>query len=622
MARTAYFAQSSATATIATAVFTTAVDFNNTPPDNSSVLYIGSVEVLASTANTPYEMRMRNVTGSSTLSTTHYIASGVTSAIQKLANGFDIVTYGASPGAQTITMEVRSCAAVNGLQRSNAYLFGIVLSSNDSFIRGSSTFVSASGDTWTTVGSQLDVSVATSGRFIIMSYAESSAHQQGGTGVSAQGTRFRVVVDGSAKEAIQNYRAAASAMITNFIYMGMESWTAGAHRINLQAAWGGGAAVSGLSKVNNVRHVALEVASFTTAYATADNIAVSGSSLSFTTVKSFTADVTQSASHAILAYYMFGSEASTGSSQQSRSIFLFNGENLSENSQTVITQPGSVAGHIVSPGIIALTQNLTAVSHNISLQAKLDAATADFCVINNAVAILQLADASVGGGPTTTPKTVEAVGRGVATVIKTVGANRVAIGRAVANSQKTVNIRREAVTTGVARANTQEIVNQLSAAVAVANASIARNSQFRLTLESVGRAIASISNPAVRSKVLEAVTRAIAEISSRTTRVKDLVAFANHVATVIKTVGKPLEVVGRGFADSQIGFFSTHQAKASAIATLNDATVVTASTGTAAVVTANPYVLSLGESVKRFRSLIQHGAGLGRGTTSDRDPDS
>ena len=605
MARTSYFAQASATATRATAVFTTAVDFNNTPPDSSSVLYIASVELLTSTASTPIEVRLRDVTNASTLSTTHFIAAGIVSGVQKLLNGFDVVTYGASPGAQTISMEVRSCAATTNVQRSNAYLWGLVLSSNDSFIRGASTFVSASGDTWVTVGSQLDVSVATSGSFIIMSYAEASADTQGGTAASAQGTKYRLIVDGSAQEGVLNTRPSGTALTTNFVYMGIESWAAGAHRINLQAAWGGGGSGPGASKINNVRHVALEVGSFADSYVTADNIAVSGSSNSFTTVKSFTATVNQSASHAILAFYMFGNEGSTASSFPVRSRFLFNAENLSENGQLTLPAPGSVNGHVMYPAIMAFNQSLTAVSHNMSLQVKADDITADWGVTRAAVAFLQLDNASAGGGgPVTNDKTVTAIGRGVASVIKTVGANRVAISNSVA------------------RVEANEVLNLLLSAVSTNIATVAFNSQFRATLSSVANAIASISSRTTRAQTLTAVANAIATFSSRTTRIMDLVAFARNIAESIKTVNKTLEVQGNAVADEQAGFFVSVGAVGNAVATLNDATYVTASAGTAAVVTANPYVLSLGESVKRFKSLLQHGAGLGRGTTSDRDPDS
>jgi hypothetical protein len=453
--------------------------------------------------------------------------------------------------------------------------------------------------------------------------------------------------------------------------MWRESWTAGAHRVNLAVTHAG---ASGRGWSRRVRHLALELSAFPFSYIDQTVVGSSARSTTFTTVASFTPDIAETKQHLILAYVNAGVEATGADAQTRYTKLLVNTENVGEINVGSSTN-ASVAGGFDFPFIIPIVQTLTAGTlNNFSIQQKVETASAattanarGYQLNGYTFAVLQTASASVAGGPVINNKTVEGVGRGVASVIKTVGANRVAIGRAVANSQKTVlltkeavaraiatastvivsaptnqvtaktvealgvgfasvikiiGINREAVTRSVASVEENEILNQLLSAVSINIASMATSSQFRLTLESLATAIASISSRTTRNQVLEAVARAIAEISSRTTRLGNFVAFARNVAETIKRVNKTLEAQGQAIAADQVGYFETQESVGRGIAILADATRVTASTGTAAVVTANPYVLSLGDSVKRFKSIIQHGAGLGRGTTSDRDPDS
>ena len=592
--KTTFFAQASATATRATAVFTTAVEFSNTPPDNSTIVYIASTEIHASTASTPYEARLIDNTNASVYSNHCHVQTQLNSADPFIMNGFGLISYGAAPGAQSISLEVRACAAGTNLQRSNSYIYGLVLGENDSHSFDAAV-VAASATDFKSAGSALSVSVASSGKYLILAYAEASCALQG---TSAMSTKFRMVLDGSAQPPITTPPTFLTALPRAFVYAGYESWAAGAHTVEMQAAAARPGA--GGSSVYNVSLVAIELSAFPNAYVTADTIPTSGSSLAFATVKSFTETLAVSGAYTILSYYAPSVEGSAAAFTVQRHKYLLNGEDMSETSNRAATAPGSVAGHISSPFIMAVNATLAAQAHNISLQSQLDAASSDYDVDRTFVAFLQLApDAGGEGGNSTTPKTITAIGHAIPSITKQVGKRLDARTTSIASIQRGFFQSLQAVTRSIA--------------------ALGVSSAFRVTLNALTRSVATMNVATIRDIYLAAVTNSVAQFTKRVG--KNLHAVAGSLANFTKSVGKPLQAVTNSPATlaAQTVIVVPMEAVGEGVASMTEV-YVTASTGTAPG--SVPYVLHLGDSVKRFTSLIAYQFGIGKGTVSDRDPDT
>ena len=597
MARTTYFVQVSATATRSTATFTTAATFENTPPDNSNVLYLGSVECLCSSGSQPHEVRLRDLTATTTRAS--YIAhqgAAVTSALSRTMSLWTVVPYGASPGAQSISLEVRSSASAINLQRSNAYLYGLVLSDNDQFVIGPDTFTSVTATVWSTVGLQLDVSVATSGGWLILSYAEASAGSQGISGASP---KFRMMVDGSAGPSLPTGSEALAALPMHFIYAGRESFSAGAHTVNLQAAHGGGSTQN--TKVRAVRHVALEISAFANSYISEMSAAVSGSAFTHTSVFSFTPDIAEEKKHMMLAYWAPGAGAVNDAADVPvRSRYLINSEDISQ--ADLPSRIYGSANNLMFPCIVVTEATLAAGTNtNFTITQKIDNSGANFYSLNRGLfAILQLADASAGGGGnSTTPKTITAIGQAIPSITKQVGKRLDGRTTSIATHQKGRFLGLQAVTRSIA--------------------TLGVSSAFRVTLNALTRSIATINVATIRGIYLAAVTNSVAQFTKRVG--KNLHAVAGSLANFTKSVGKPLQAVTNSPATlaAQTVIVVPMEAVGRGVASMTEV-YVTASTGTAPG--SVPYVLHLGDSVKRFTSLIAYQFGIGKGTVSDRDPDT
>ena len=569
MARTSYYAEVLTTTLTATVAYATAADLAHTPAANANILYIWSLDAAASSANQYLETRLQHITDATTLSEQiqqHEVAApGVT----KTPSGFRIYSYGATPGANTVSLEVRSAAAGASFERANARLWGIELAANDAFSNGPDAWTAVTG-AWTTVsGADLTLSVAVSGGYVLLAQAEV-------TSALGAGALFRLNVDSSVLSTF--HVPIANAARPSITYATRQALAAGSHTIKLQAIPNDYSSSVSIG-VRRGRVVALEEAGFAYSYTHYSTSGASTGHHVYATATSFTPNITETKRHLILSYYQNQSVSGASLNQQTFTRLLNNSD---IKNQTNVRNPlTSAAGRWSEIALIPVQATVTTgTENNWSFLVKASASANPITLGHSFISILQLDDASAAGGGTTTLSTLSGVALAQPSIIKLVGKPV----ESVTTGQPDVAKGRFSTLSGVASAIAQlvqgrfQLLAGLSSGITQAVKSVGKPLQGTgsgqvqtvksvgkplsgtgtaigqtaigrfLTLSAVGQGIGAISSALVL--LISMAATAIGIVDLRKTVGKMMGASALGIGLITKAVFKPLQSVGSGAADA------------------------------------------------------------------------
>ena len=403
-ARTTAYAESLGEVSKTTTGFTDVVLLTHTPNSNTDVLYFWSASMQVVSTADDVQFQVNHDTGSTVYAEGNIEAHESSSPVDYYAvGGVFVISYGASPGSQDISIEYASETGGVTVKAKDARIWALELGANDKFVNGSSTpqaDSSASSFTDLTSGS-LTFTPGSTGDYLILS----SLEMNGST--STLGL-FALDEDGAIPGDTAQVLLSDTTTwlpLTTFDVINLDT---SSHTIKIKFDTNGAITWNG----RRGRVIALRLSDFEQSYTNENRTASSGSGTSYTTASSLNPTIVNAVKHVVLASWWHGENSTTSStySQFTNGTTVF-AENIYE------TQSGTST--IRKAPAVAYEATLAAGSGvTWSIQRKSE--TAIFSNIDETIiAILQI-EAAGGGtvyGSTTklsaNPLPILGVGRNV-----------------------------------------------------------------------------------------------------------------------------------------------------------------------------------------------------------------
>lgn len=461
----------------------------HTPNDNTDVLYIWSARVSIDSVANDVQIRLYHDTASTELAVVNYEAqesSGPTD--YRSVGGVCVVSYGSSPGSQTISLEYAAETGGSVATVKDARIVAIQLTSNDKFSTGTATADSSTSTTDADVSSSsVTFTPGSSGDYLILWSGE------GSFSATNAYARMRLTVDGADEYRIQQSVQDA----TNYVcFSGAEKVTLDATSHTLKLRFSG--SNTGTSNARRGRVVALRLSDFDASYFSEDRTGSSGGGTSYTDVLTYNPTISNAVDHLVIGAWVKSSNSTSVSAYTQFTDGTVTIEDVNEANFSGDNWPGLIA-------YVADVPSGSGTTYKTSRKAE---GSVTVGCKENAIAILQL-EASSGETVTITKVAMTVSGQAVTgnarTTLAVTKAALTMTGQAVVgNAREILSVANAAMTlTGQAFvANARTVASIAAGALTLTGQAVVGNARTVLavaagTLTLTGQAVAATTDTVV-----------------------------------------------------------------------------------------------------------------------------